>query len=105
MLLQTSLPLKAELTAIRIYQKIGSPIVRYMATCRYEPSCSHYAVHSLEQDGFWMGNWKIAKRLVMCSPVGFVVDSVRGEEPSPKLPNPKNETQALHSSGREGEGN
>jgi putative membrane protein insertion efficiency factor len=77
LLLQTSLPLKAELFSIRIYQKIGSPVVRYMATCRYEPSCSHYAVQTLEEDGFWLGNWNITKRLFMCSPIGALIDVLR----------------------------
>ena len=75
-LLQTSLPLKAELLSIRIYQKIGSPVMKYMVTCRYEPSCSHYAVQTLEKNGFWMGNWNIMKRVFMCSPIGAIIDAV-----------------------------
>jgi len=75
-LLQTSLPLKAEILTIHLYQKVGSPIVRYMATCRYKPSCSHYAIQTLEKDGFWLGNWNITKRVFMCSPVGAIIDAV-----------------------------
>lgn len=75
--LTTDLPLQGELAAIRAYQTIGSPVVSLVATCRFEPTCSHYALAALEEDGFWHGNWRIIKRLVHCSPIGYVIDSLQ----------------------------
>ena len=71
---ETGAPLAMELSAIRLYQRIGSPVMSHFVTCRFNPTCSHYAVAVLEKDGFWRGNWAITKRLVRCSPVGLILD-------------------------------
>ena len=75
----TPYPLRAEIAAIRLYQRALSPVASHFARCRFQPTCSHYAVERLAADGFWVGNAKIAGRLLMCSPIGFVIDLVRGE--------------------------
>lgn len=73
-LLQTHLPLKGEIGLIRLYQRFGSPLTSYMTTCRYHPTCSEYALVVLTEHGFWKGNLKLAMRMLLCSPLGSVVD-------------------------------
>jgi putative membrane protein insertion efficiency factor len=53
---------------IRLYQLTLSP---WLGTqCRYEPTCSNYAVEALEQHGVVRGVWLAAKRLGRCHPWG-----------------------------------
>ncbi len=53
---------------IRIYQKIISPI--FPSTCRYQPTCSHYAVEALETHGLLKGTRLAIKRIFSCHPWG-----------------------------------
>ena len=69
----------AERGAIGVYRKVGSPIAARFTNCRYQPSCSSYALHSLEEYGFWQGNLFIAKRLSLCSPIGWALEHYRDE--------------------------
>ena len=39
-------------------------------SCRYTPSCSHYAIEALEKHGAIKGGWLAAKRLMRCHPWG-----------------------------------
>jgi uncharacterized protein len=74
LLIQDEWACRGEMTVIRVYQKIGSPVTRRVVTCRFNPSCSHYAMEALASNGFWKGNLAIVKRLVSCSPVGYLAD-------------------------------
>lgn len=65
---------RAEITAIRGYQRVGSPIMRHVSACRFTPSCSHYAIQVLRSDGFYKGNARVAKRLALCSPLGYLLE-------------------------------
>ena len=51
---------------IRIYQKAISPYLP--CQCRFEPSCSHYAIDAFRKRGFWMGMLLTAWRLMRCQP-------------------------------------
>ncbi len=51
---------------IRLYQQLISPL--RPPTCRYYPSCSAYAVTSLERFGVLRGGWMAARRLGRCHP-------------------------------------
>lgn len=73
---ETGVPLAAELSAIRAYQRFASPAVGYFVSCRFELTCSHFAVNALESEGFWKGNLAVAHRLVLCSPVGAFLDLI-----------------------------
>jgi len=53
---------------IRIYQKAISPYLP--CQCRFEPSCSHYAVEAFKKRGFWMGTLLTIWRLMRCQPFG-----------------------------------
>jgi len=39
-------------------------------TCRYHPSCSHYAITALRRYGAIKGSWLALKRLLRCHPWG-----------------------------------
>ena len=62
-----------EMSALHLYQRFGSPVMEYVATCRFTPTCSHYAVEVLEEQGFWKGNLMILERLLYCSPIGALL--------------------------------
>jgi len=51
---------------IRLYQNVVSPL--RPPTCRYYPSCSAYAVTSLERFGVLRGSWMAARRIGRCHP-------------------------------------
>ncbi|NNE32719.1 MAG: membrane protein insertion efficiency factor YidD [Winogradskyella sp.] len=56
------------LLLIKFYQTFISPITP--ATCRYQPTCSHYAKEALETHGFLRGGWLAIKRILSCHPWG-----------------------------------
>jgi putative membrane protein insertion efficiency factor len=80
--LLTDLPLRSEVGAIRLYQSWVSPVLSLAVRCRFEETCSVYALRQLEERGFWGGNLLTAGRLLMCSPLGALVDAVRPEPPT-----------------------
>jgi putative membrane protein insertion efficiency factor len=51
---------------IRIYQVAHYPFFRNV--CRFYPSCSEYAIESLETHGVLKGAWLSVKRIVRCNP-------------------------------------
>jgi hypothetical protein len=69
-------PLAFALNAIELYQVEISP--RRRSSCRYTPSCSHYAAQALLAHGLLRGGWLAARRLVRCRP-----GSAGGSDPVP----------------------
>ena len=53
---------------IRAYRAIFSPWVGH--NCRYQPTCSAYALEALEKRGAIVGGFLIVKRLLKCHPWG-----------------------------------
>jgi putative membrane protein insertion efficiency factor len=53
---------------IRFYKIIISPILP--AACRYEPTCSTYALEALKMHGLFYGSYLAAKRIISCNPWG-----------------------------------
>ena len=53
---------------IKVYQVVISPLTP--ATCRYQPTCSHYAKEALEKHGLFRGGWLALKRILSCHPWG-----------------------------------
>lgn len=39
-------------------------------SCRFQPSCSAYAITALQRYGAWRGSWLAARRLLRCHPWG-----------------------------------
>ena len=77
-LAESGLLLSMEIGVIRAYRQVGSPVARKFVTCRYRTSCSKHALLVLQAHGFWRGNALLAKRLAMCSPLGWAIDEIRG---------------------------
>ncbi len=51
---------------IHLYRLVISPWLG--PSCRFEPSCSQYALIALEQHGPLRGSWLAARRLLRCHP-------------------------------------
>lgn len=51
---------------IRVYQWAIAPLLPNC--CRFEPTCSHYAVEALRLHGFWRGTGLTIWRLMRCQP-------------------------------------
>lgn len=54
--------------AVRVYQWTLSPILPM--SCRYQPSCSHYACEALHRHGALRGGWLTVRRIARCHPWG-----------------------------------
>jgi hypothetical protein len=52
--------------AVRGYQVVLAP--HLPASCRYYPSCSHYAIEALGKHGALRGGWLALKRILRCHP-------------------------------------
>ncbi|MGH1458726.1 MAG: membrane protein insertion efficiency factor YidD [Paracoccaceae bacterium] len=53
---------------IRAYRLVFSPWVGF--NCRYQPTCSAYALEALQKHGAFRGGWMAAKRIGRCNPWG-----------------------------------
>jgi len=62
---------------IRLYQVSISPLLG--KSCRFEPTCSHYAIQAIEEWGVIKGMWLATKRIFRCHPWGG-----HGYDPVPK---------------------
>jgi putative membrane protein insertion efficiency factor len=63
-----ALPARAVIVMIRLYQLFFSPWLG--PACRFEPSCSHYAVEAIERHGALRGIALAGRRLARCHPMG-----------------------------------
>jgi putative membrane protein insertion efficiency factor len=52
--------------AIRGYQLVVSPLLP--PSCRFNPSCSQYALEAIRRHGAVRGCWLAARRLARCHP-------------------------------------
>ena len=60
---------------IKGYRLILSPILG--PSCRFQPTCSSYALEALEKHGLIRGTWLTIKRLAKCHPWGdYGIDPV-----------------------------
>jgi putative membrane protein insertion efficiency factor len=62
------LPRRAVLGLIRVYQSTLGPALP--PSCRYQPTCSHYAYTAIERYGTLYGSWLTLRRLARCQPFG-----------------------------------
>ena len=51
---------------IRLYQNTVSKVLP--SVCRFQPTCSQYAVQAIKKYGFVRGSCMAAKRIVRCNP-------------------------------------
>jgi putative membrane protein insertion efficiency factor len=69
---------------VRAYRIIFSPWVGF--NCRYQPTCSAYALEALENHGAFRGSYLAARRIGRCHPFGST-----GYDPVPPAKNDTNE--------------
>jgi hypothetical protein len=51
---------------IKLYQLVISPL--FPSSCRYIPTCSHYAEEALNKYGLIKGGWLSVRRILRCHP-------------------------------------
>ncbi|WBL32677.1 membrane protein insertion efficiency factor YidD [Sinirhodobacter sp. HNIBRBA609] len=65
---------------VRAYRLLLSPWVGH--GCRYQPTCSAYALEALQRHGAFKGGYLAAKRILSCHPLGgHGYDPVPGADP------------------------
>lgn len=67
---------------IRLYRRFLSPLLP--PACRFEPTCSRYAIQAIERHGPIKGLWLAVKRLLRCHPIHWLGGS-EGFDPVPPL--------------------
>ena len=70
---------------VRFYRLAVSPWLG--ANCRYDPTCSSYAIEALQKHGVLKGGWLAARRIARCHPWGG-----SGYDPVPADPEEHDET-------------
>ncbi len=69
----STLPTRAALGLIRIYQRTLSPLLPVLTLgrcgCRFSPTCSHYAAEAISAHGLLHGFFLSVIRLVKCTPL------------------------------------
>lgn len=63
---------------IRIYQITLSPLLG-ANKCRFQPTCSYYAIEAIEEWGIFKGTYLAVRRILRCHPWGGF-----GHDPVPK---------------------
>ena len=53
---------------VRFYRLVISPLIG--SNCRFQPTCSEYALEALRTHGAFRGSWLAAKRIARCHPLG-----------------------------------
>jgi putative membrane protein insertion efficiency factor len=64
---------------VRFYRLAISPW--FGANCRFDPSCSTYAIEALQVHGVLKGTWLVVRRIGRCHPWGG-----SGYDPVPEVP-------------------
>lgn len=62
----TSLLARPLIWLVRAYQLLISPFVP--PSCRFHPTCSHYAIEALRKHGAFKGLWLAVRRIMRCHP-------------------------------------
>lgn len=58
--------MKILLWLIKAYQRFVSPL--FLPTCRFQPTCSQYALEAIAQYGTFKGSWLAVARILRCHP-------------------------------------
>ena len=76
------------IAGLRCYRSLISPVLSAVFTplghgCRFQPTCSRYALDAVRQHGAWRGSILTVKRVCRCHPWGgFGWDPVPGDKAS-----------------------
>lgn len=57
---------RALMLLVRVYQLAISPLLANH--CRFEPTCSRYALIAIERHGVFKGSWLAVRRISRCRP-------------------------------------
>lgn len=57
---------KSLITLIQGYRSLISPL--FPPSCRFQPTCSKYAIEAIEKFGAFGGSWLAIKRILRCHP-------------------------------------
>ncbi|WP_081221257.1 membrane protein insertion efficiency factor YidD [Pseudoalteromonas luteoviolacea] len=68
------------ISLIKAYQKFISPMLG--PHCRFNPTCSSYAIQAINLHGIAKGSWLAVKRILKCHPL-----SAGGDDPVPEKSN------------------
>lgn len=52
---------------IKVYRALISPL--FPPSCRFQPTCSQYALQAVERFGVLHGSWLSIKRILRCHPL------------------------------------
>jgi hypothetical protein len=63
-----SMVVHAMIALILAYQMLIRPLL--LGSCRFHPSCSHYAIEALRRHGPWRGGGMALNRIIRCRPGG-----------------------------------
>jgi hypothetical protein len=63
---------------IQLYRQWISPL--FPPRCRFQPTCSQYAIVALERFGLFKGSWLTVQRILRCHPL-----HLGGYDPVPEL--------------------
>ncbi len=73
-----SAPKTLVIAVIKSYQRFISPLLGN--NCRFNPSCSFYAIEAINRFGVIKGSWLASKRILKCHPL-----NAGGEDPVPPI--------------------
>lgn len=59
---------KVLVTLVLLYRVTLSRLIG--GQCRFEPTCSQYAIDAIHKYGPWSGTWRATKRICRCHPWG-----------------------------------
>lgn len=74
------------ISLIHMYRWVVSPF--FPPRCRFEPTCSRYAIHAIETHGLLRGLWYVVKRLARCHPyerISKQLGPTFGYDPVPEI--------------------
>ncbi len=83
---------------IRFYKYFISPLLP--PSCRYQPTCSSYAIEALETHGALKGSWLALKRVLRCHPIKWLGGG-SGFDPVPPCAQGKKSAEAGYASENE----
>ena len=63
------------------YQRFVSPY--FPSSCRFDPTCSHYAKEAIQTHGVFKGTYLSVSRIIKCHPIKLLGGS-EGYDPVPK---------------------
>jgi hypothetical protein len=87
--LMLQLPAMALVLSVKAYRLLISPLIG--PSCRFQPSCSAYAIEAIERHGLIAGGALALRRLARCHPIKWL-GAGQGFDPVPERTSPVTRT-------------